>query len=99
MKPLDTSDDDINLLPPKGMERGPAPFKAGSEAERPSKGEPKELKKNATVHVDMTKMIPNKAKLARVAERKRKEEEEKKRLEEERKKNASKAAAVQKATA
>ena len=97
MKPEDTSDDD--LLPPKGMTRGEGPFKAGSEAEKPSKGEPKELKKNATVHVDMTKMIPNKAKLARIAERKRREEEERKRKEEERKKNESKKAAVQKAKA
>lgn len=68
------------------MERGPQPFVANSESEKPSKGEPKELKKNSTVHVEMIKMIPNKAKLARIAERKKREEEEKKRKEEEEKK-------------
>ena len=101
MKPLDTSDDD--LLPPKGMSRStpPAP-PSGSEAEKPSKGEPKELKKNSTVHVEMIKMIPNKAKLARIAERKRREEEEKKKKEEEKKKKEEEAkakAAAQKAIA
>merc|ERR1719231_326700 len=70
-------------------------LKGGSESEKESTGEPKELKKNSTVHVEMKKMIPNKAKLARIAARKKREEEEKKKKEEEKKKNASKAAAAQ----
>ena len=89
---------DEDLLPPKGMDRspGPAVFQAGSESEKASKGEPKELKKNSTVHVDMIKMIPNKAKLFRIAERKRKEEEEKKKKEEEAKKKKEEEAAKKK---
>lgn len=81
-------------MPPKGMTRTPAALVAGSESEKSSKGESKELKKNATVHVDMIKMIPNKAKLARIAERKKREEEEKKKKEEEAKKNATAKAAA-----
>ena len=58
------------------MEHLPAKVTGGTVAEKPSLKEPKETKMNSTVHVQMVKMIPNKAKAARIAARKKREEEE-----------------------
>jgi hypothetical protein len=79
-------------------------IKASSESDKASKGEPKELKLNGTVKVEMAKWFPNREKIRRMNETKekiKKEEEQretdKKKREEDRKEKKKKRAEAKKA--
>lgn len=103
-KASDEEDDSESLQEPKGMVRSAPGIVGDSESNKASKGEPKELKINGTVKVEMAKWFPNREKLARInatkeaikKEEKEREEGKKKREEErkERKKERAKAKAA-----
>ena len=66
-KASDDEGTDDDLKEPEGMVHSNWPgFKGDSEANKASDSEPKELKMNATVKVEMAKWFPNKEKVARI---------------------------------
>lgn len=80
-KASDDEGHDEDLEEPVGMNHTIPGIVGDSESNKASKGEPKELKLNGTVKVEMAKWFPNQEKLKRINETKKKvKEEEEKRV-------------------
>lgn len=88
-KASDDEGHDEDLEDPEGMPRTVPGVVGDSESNKASKGEPKELKLNGTVKVEMAKWFPNQEKLKRINETKKKVKEEEETREKDKEKRAN----------